>query len=192
MELGLLGQHNAENAAGVAAIANHLGVPWDRVAAGLATFRGTRRRFEVIGEADGITVVDDYAHHPTALRVTLAAARAHYQTPIWAIFQPHTAHRTVSLMGDFATSFADADHAIIAPTYRPAGREVDEEDPTIRTLVSAMRHPDASTLSFHDAAQRIVEEAQPGDLVLVLGAGDIWTVEQTIVDGLRSRAQAPS
>ena len=190
VELGLLGQHNAENAAAVAAVCDHLGVAWDQVAAGLARFRGTRRRFEIVGTTAGVTIVDDYAHHPTAIRVTLAAARAHYEAPIWVIFQPHTAHRTTSLFDEFAGAFADADHVMIAPTYRPAGREADEDDPTIRALVDAMRHPDAIMSTPAEATRRVVAEAAPGDLVLVMGAGDIWAIEADIVEGLAARAGA--
>jgi UDP-N-acetylmuramate--alanine ligase len=177
----LIGQHNAENATAVVAVADLLGLPWDRVAEAMAAFRGTRRRFEVIGEVAGITVADDYAHHPTALRVTLAAARAHFRSPIWAVFQPHTAHRTMSLLDEFATAFADADHVIIAPTYRPAGREVDEDDPTVGALVEKMGHPDGRVMRAEDAVTRIGHEARPGDLVLVMGAGDIWTIERQIL-----------
>src|SRR5205085_2261744 len=128
-QLSLRGAHNAENAAAVVAVCAAVGVPLDRASPGFAAFQGTRRRFEPIGESGGVSVFDDYAHHPTAIRVTLAAARAHFQAPIWVVFQPHTAHRTLSLMDDFASSLALADHVIVAPTYRPAGREIDEEDP---------------------------------------------------------------
>ncbi len=190
-ELGLLGRHNAENAAAVVAVCEELGVPWEHAAAGLATFRGTKRRFEVVGESDGVTVVDDYAHHPTAIRVTLAAARAHFASPIWAVFQPHTAHRTVSLFDEFASSFVDADHVVIAPTYRPPGREEEAEDPTIQRLVNALGHADAVTLPPDEAASRVATRAEAGDLVLVMGAGDIWGIEQKILTGLSDRRSQP-
>jgi UDP-N-acetylmuramate--alanine ligase len=189
-EIGLLGRHNAANAAAVVAVCNRFGVPPSAVAAGLATFRGTRRRFEIIGHADGVTVVDDYAHHPTAIRATLEAARLHYRSVIWAIFQPHTAHRTISLFDDFQRCFDAADHVFLAPTYRPPGRESDEKDPTVAALAKSMHHPDTRALSGDQAAKAVVSSARPGDLVLVMGAGDIWTIEQNILDGLSGRPAA--
>src|SRR5581483_5101624 len=186
-EVALVGSHNAVNVAAAVATASHLRVPWSAIQEALAEFRGTRRRFELIGIAAGVAVVDDYAHHPTAIRATLAAARAHYRSPIWAIFQPHTAHRTMSLFDAFAGSFGDADHVILAPTYRPAGREANEDDPTVRSLAQVMNHPDAAVLSANKAVERVVTAAQPGDLVLVMGAGDIWTIAEPILEGLRTR-----
>jgi UDP-N-acetylmuramate--alanine ligase len=183
----LLGRHNASNAAGVVAAAAHLGLSREAIARGLASFRGTSRRFEVIAEVGGTVVVDDYAHHPTAIRVTLEAARLHYGCPIWVIFQPHTAHRTESLFADFVTCFAEADHVILAPTYRPAGREFDADDPSVRALVAAMRHPDVRYAPAGEAADIAISEAQPGDLVMVMGAGDINAIEPRLIAGLRNR-----
>ncbi len=183
----LLGRHNAANAAATVAAASILGVERDTIARGLVGFKGTRRRFEIIAEIGGVTVVDDYAHHPTAIRVTLEAARLHYQRPIWVIFQPHTAHRTESLFDDFTTCFATADHLLLAPTYRPAGREVEQDDPTVRALVAAMRHRDARYVEPDEAANLVAASAQPGDLVIVMGAGDINAIEPRLVEGLRAR-----
>jgi UDP-N-acetylmuramate--alanine ligase len=184
----LLGRHNASNATGVIAAAHHLGLGFETIAHGLAAFKGTSRRFEVLGEIAGVTVVDDYAHHPTAIRVTLEAARRHYDCPIWVIFQPHTAHRTESLFGEFVTSFQAADHVMLAPTYRPAGREADADDPSVRALVSAMQHSDVRYVSPLDAADAVIAEAAAGDLVIVMGAGDINAVEPRIMSGLRQHA----
>jgi UDP-N-acetylmuramate--alanine ligase len=187
LSVPLLGRHNASNAAGVVAAAAHVGLGQGTIAAGLARFRGTNRRFQVLAEVDGIVVVDDYAHHPTAIRVTLEAARIHYACQVWAIFQPHTAHRTQSLFAEFATCFAPADHVILVPTYRPTGREAEADDPTVRALVAAMQHPDARYATAEEAADMVIAEAQSGDLVMVLGAGDINAVEPRLIAGLRSR-----
>ncbi len=187
LAISLLGRHNGVNACAVAAVCTRLGLDKESIRQGLAAFRGTRRRFERIAEVAGVTLCDDYAHHPTAIRVTLEAARAHYQSPIWAIFQPHTAHRTLSLWDEFRRCFADADHVVLVPTYRPAGREADQDDPTISALVSAMDHPDVRAMSASAAAKVVVEAAQPGDLVLVMGAGDIWAIEPQIVMELEKR-----
>ena len=186
--VALLGSHNALNACAVVALCTHLGLEIDTIREGIDAFRGTRRRFERIAEVDAITICDDYAHHPTAISVTLEAARSHFHSPIWVLFQPHTAHRTLSLWEEFRRCFAPADHVLLVPTYRPAGREAEEEDPTILALAAAMDHPDASAMvSAAAAADRVIEQAQPGDLVLVMGAGDLWMMEPRIVDGLRAR-----
>jgi len=178
------------NAAAVVAVCAHLGVPMDQIARGLSAFQGTRRRFETLGVASEVTVVDDYAHHPTAVRVTLEAAREHYAGGIWAIFQPHTAHRTASLMNEFRTCFASADHVVVTPTYRPAGREQEGEDGTIDDLVNGMRHPDARRLSPALATSYVAEAARPGDLVLVMGAGDIGGIGGNLL-ALLSRRESP-
>ncbi len=187
LETGLLGRHNASNACAVVTLCVNLGVPWERVAQGLAQFRGTRRRFEIVGAAGRATIVDDYAHHPTEIRATLAAARAHYGSETWAVFQPHTAHRTLSLFDDFCRCFDDADHVIIVPTYRPPGREPEADDPTVRTLVGTMSHPDARQMSIDAAIDTLVGSVADGDLVLIMGAGDVWKMEQRVVAGLEGR-----
>jgi UDP-N-acetylmuramate--alanine ligase len=184
----LLGAHNALNACAVIAVANVLGIGQDAIEGGLAEYRGTKRRFERISEVDGVTLVDDYAHHPTAIRVTLEAARAHYQCPMWVLFQPHTVHRTESLWDEFRRCFDAADHVVLVPTYRPAGREQDDDDPTIARLAAEMDHPDVRAVSAAGAADLVVERANPGDLVLIMGAGDLWQMEPRILDGLRARA----
>ena len=193
----MCGLHNAANAAAAIAAAHRLGVPAGTAGTALSEFKGTRRRFETVGTARGITIVDDYAHHPTAIRATLAAARAHYRSTIWAVFQPHTAHRTVSLFDDFLECFADADHVLIAPTYRPPGREpaqilpaqifVEADDPSVAALVRAMKHRDARKVTLHGAVDAIVDSAREGDLVLVMGAGDICTIEPAILSGLEGK-----
>jgi UDP-N-acetylmuramate--alanine ligase len=183
----LLGRHNASNATGTIAAAARLGLDRLEIARGLERFQGTSRRFEIIADVAGITIVDDYAHHPTAIRVTLEAARLHYGCPIWVIFQPHTAHRTESLFADFATCFAAADHVLLAPTYRPAGREEESDDPTVRRLAATMQHPDVRYTTADEAAQIVTEAAREGDLIIVMGAGDINAIEPTLVSALQAR-----
>jgi UDP-N-acetylmuramate--alanine ligase len=183
--VNLLGKHNALNACAVVAVSSCLGLSIDEIEAGLEVFLGTKRRFEIVGTAGDVTVVDDYAHHPTAVRVTLEAARAHYRGEIWAVFQPHTAHRTTSLMNEFKGCFAAADHVVVTPTYRPAGREVEGDDPTVATLVHEMDHADRRLLSIDQAIRAVGDSAKPGDLVLVMGAGDIWTAAPRILERLQ-------
>lgn len=187
LEVTLLGAHNAANACAAVAVAAELGVSASCIARGLAAFRGTRRRFEVVGEAAGVTVVDDYAHHPTAIRATLAAARAHYHTPIRALFQPHTAHRTMSLFDEFRRCFADAHEVVLVPTYRPPGREAEATDASVEALAREMDHPSVRFMAADEAADHVAAASQAGELVLVIGAGDISRIEPHILEGLARR-----
>lgn len=183
-ETQLIGRHNAANTAAATAVGSYFGLPLAEMATALKDFAGTRRRFERVGTARGVTVVDDYAHHPTAISATLAAARLHFASTIWAVFQPHTAHRTISLFEEFLGCFTDADHVFITPTYRPPGREAETEDPSVAALISAMSHPDARSATPDEAVRVISQFGGDGDLVLVMGAGDICEIEPFILEGL--------
>jgi UDP-N-acetylmuramate--alanine ligase len=175
--LRLNGRHNAENAVATVAVAHLLGVDEASIREGLATFRGTRRRFETKLRTKRVWIVDDYAHHPTEIRVNLAAARDVHRGPIWAVFQPHTTHRTAVLLDEFATAFGDADHVIVTPIFRPAGREAETSRLTSADLVRRMQHADArSAESFDEAVIQLQRDLEPSSLVITLGAGDISTL----------------
>jgi UDP-N-acetylmuramate--alanine ligase len=178
IESALTGRHNAMNALAAIAAATELGVAEVDLTAALARFRGTRRRFETRARRHDIWVVDDYAHHPTAVRATLRAAREAHDGRVVAVFQPHTTHRTAALLDEFAAAFGDADRAILAPIYRPTGREADEQSVTSSDLAARMQHPNASAVDSLDAAFDVVvhEDLRPGTLVLTLGAGDVTTL----------------
>ena len=182
------GVHNVKNALAALAVADRLGVPIEQATAILANFRGVERRFEIKGEAGGILVVDDYAHHPTEIRATLAGARAHYpDREIWAVFQPHTYSRTRSLLDDFAAAFADADHVIIVDIF-PA-REVDDGSVNSRDLVTRMRHPDARYISaLDDASGFLSGQLRSGDLLITLGAGDCYQVGEMVIKEVGRKA----
>ncbi len=168
----LSGEHNVLNSLAALAVADHLGVEFNIARNALAEYRGAGRRFEVKGEAKGVTVVDDYAHHPTEIRATLAAARRRFAgRPIWAMFQPHTFSRTRTLLADFAASFADADHVVVVDIFR--SRE--DPDPTVSAedLVRKMSHRDARCIpALADAAAYLCTNLHPGDVFITLGAGD--------------------
>ncbi len=118
LRLGLPGRHNLENALAVAALAHDCGVPWGAIASGLSGFGGAERRLQLRGEIGGVRVLDDYAHHPTEIRVTLDAARRRYQPGcLWCVFQPHQHSRTRFLLDDFARSFAQADRVVVPDIY---------------------------------------------------------------------------
>jgi UDP-N-acetylmuramate--alanine ligase len=181
-EMKLSGRHNAANAAGAIALCSELGVDDDAVRHGLSTFLGTGRRFETVARANGVWVVDDYAHHPTELVVNLQAARDVHGGRLVAVFQPHTTHRTLALLDDFARAFSAADRVILAPIYQPTGRTGDvPAEITSDQLATRIDHPDVVAAPSLDATYALAEaELRTGTLVLVLGAGDITTVAQRL------------
>lgn len=171
------GAHNVANALAALAAADALGAPLDAAAGALAEFRGVGRRFEVRGQAGGVTVIDDYAHHPTAIRATLQAARARYgEARLWAVWQPHTYRRTKELLGDFAASFGEADHVIVTDVYR--SRDTQDYGVSPDDVVAQMAdHPDVRHVGPLDAVvEALVERVQPGDVVIVMSAGDATRV----------------
>ena len=172
VRLRVPGQHNVLNALAALAATGELGVPFSVAQDALADFRGVGRRFEVRGEVNGVTIVDDYGHHPTEIKATLAGARNRYpgQT-IWAVLQPHTYSRTKTLLAEFATAFADADHVIVTAIF--ASRERDTLGISNQNVVAKMIHPDARAI---DALSNVVEylrgHTRPGDVVITFSAGD--------------------
>jgi UDP-N-acetylmuramate--alanine ligase len=133
-------------------------------------------------------VVDDYAHHPTEVTAVLQSAAAVVEGDVWVIFQPHTTHRTAALLQEFARAFGDAQHALILPIYRPSGRELDAPPVTSADLVKAITHlghPDTRYVDSFDAAEGIIlREAQPGGIVITMGAGDVTLLSDRLVEGL--------
>jgi UDP-N-acetylmuramate--alanine ligase len=168
----LPGEHNVLNSLAALAVADFLGVDFNTARNALADYRGVGRRFDVKGEAGGVTVVDDYAHHPTEIRATLAAARQRFAgRPLWVVFQPHTFSRTRALLADFAASFNDAEHVIVVDIFR--SREAPDPSVSAADIVQAMRHPDARHIpALRAAADYLQTHLQPGDVLLTLGAGD--------------------
>jgi UDP-N-acetylmuramate--alanine ligase len=166
------GEHNVSNALGALAAVDQLGTAFATSAEALASFHGVGRRFEVLGEAGGVTVIDDYAHHPSEIRATLQAARQRYpQAEVWAVFQPHTYSRTRALKTSFAMAFADADHVLVTDVF-PA-REKPDGVTSGKRVVEAMEHPDARFVpALDDALHALATGVKPGDVVVTLSAGD--------------------
>jgi UDP-N-acetylmuramate--alanine ligase len=192
IRLGLPGRHNVLNSLAVVAMADWLGVPFECTQQALARFSGVERRFEIKGEAGGVVVVDDYAHHPTEIAATLAAARNRYpDRRIWAVFQPHTFSRTRALIDQFAASFADADRVLVLDIY--AARVTDNLGTDSSDLVALMDHSQARHIgSRRQAAGYLSEHVRPGDLVITLGAGDGDQVGEWLLGALRGATdQAP-
>jgi UDP-N-acetylmuramate--alanine ligase len=191
MALGVPGRHNVLNALSVCALALEEGLPFRAVAEGLAAFTGVGRRFETLGEVDGVLVLDDYAHHPTEIAATLAAARASLGRPTTVVFQPHLYSRTQLLLEEFARSFQDADRVIIAEIY--AAREQPIDGVTGALLAERVRaaEPGKPVEFVADRAairERLAREARTGDLILVMGAGDIREVGEELVQALETRS----
>ena len=184
--LRLPGRHNALNALAAIAACVRLGADPAAVADALAGFEGAARRFERKGEARGVAVYDDYGHHPTKVRASLAAARQRAgRGRVWCLFQPHTYHRTMSLFDDFARAFGDADRVLVLDIYSPAGREQPIAGVDARRLAEAMPHPSARyAASFDEAAAIVVDGARPGDLVVTMGAGDVTRLARPLLERL--------
>ena len=178
--LEIPGTHNVLNALAAVVVADAVGVDLEIVRATLKDFRGAARRFEIKGEFRGVTVVDDYAHHPTEIRATLAAARMRYPNRnIWAVFQPHTFTRTKALLEEFANAFADADHVIVTEIY--AARECDNRGVSGAHIVNRMTHRDARFIASLDTtAEFLIDRLNTSDVLITLGAGDVNRVGERI------------
>ncbi len=185
VRLDVPGRHNALNALAVLGMVHRLGLPVEQAAEALGAFRGTGRRFEVLGEAGGVTIVDDYAHHPTEIEATLEAARARFPgRRLWAVWQPHTYSRTRTLQERFAAAFSQADRVLVTPVY--AAREAPPADGfDARRVVQAMPHPSARyCASLAETTGCLLEAVRPGDVVLVFSAGDATAVSRGLLQAL--------
>jgi UDP-N-acetylmuramate--alanine ligase len=171
VSLQVPGEHNVRNALAALSVAAMLGLPLDEAANALSEFTGTGRRFEIRGEKNGIIIIDDYAHHPTEIRATLAGAKARYpNSRIWAIWQPHTYSRTKTLMMDFAKAFSDADEVLVTEIY--ASREP-QQDFSSAEVVSIMPHASARySGSLNETKDYLLKHLRSNDVLLVLSAGD--------------------
>jgi UDP-N-acetylmuramate--alanine ligase len=180
VNLQVPGEHNARNALAALTVASLLGLSLEAAAQALGQFTGTGRRFEVRGEASGVLVIDDYAHHPTEIRATLAAARSRYAgRRIWAVWQPHTYSRTQTLFDQFSNAFADADQVIVTEIY--AAREP-VQDYSAAQVVKAMPHPSVQFIPNLPAISNyLVSHLRPGDVLLVFSAGDADLVSTQVL-----------
>jgi len=187
VETGLPGVHNVSNALAAIAVGDSVGIPKKQIAGGVASFHGVRRRFERVGEAAGVIVMDDYAHHPTEVRATLAAARNRFAgRRLVCLFQPHTYTRTQYLLEDFRTCFQDCDALLIARTY--AAREEPSAGMTAEDLAREIADPPARFAGeLKEAARMVAGELRPGDVFFTVGAGDVDKVGPMVLELLRKR-----
>lgn len=183
LDLRVPGKHNVMNATAALAVLTHLGFDLDASIAALGTFAGVGRRFDLAGEAAGVTVIDDYAHHPTEIAATLQAARDRFpDRRIWAVFQPHTFSRTKALLDDFATALAVADAIVLLDIY-PA-REIDDGSVSSRDL-QRLVGPRAEVVGgVSDVVPAVYPLLQEGDVVLTIGAGDVTHAAPALVRAL--------
>ncbi len=188
------GRHNVANAAGVLALADALGLDVEAAAAALGEFAGVRRRFDLVGEADGVTVVDDYAHHPTEIAATIAAAKALDFNRVHVLFQPHRYSRaplfTEVLKDEFGAAFDEADNVVFMDVY-PAG-EAPVPGVNGKTFLNVVLehegHPQAAFVPRRvDVVPALLDAVGEGDLVITMGAGDVTAIGPQLVDELRRR-----
>ncbi|HSM72786.1 MAG TPA: cyanophycin synthetase, partial [Anaerolineales bacterium] len=175
-----------QNALAALAIVSVLGYSRSKAAEALGEFIGTGRRFQLVGEVNGISIFDDYAHHPAEIKATLAGARTRYpERRIWAVWQPHTYSRTQTLFLDFSRAFKDADEVIVTEVY--ASREPKQQF-TSAEVVSAMPHSSARYIeTLTEVSEYLIDNLETGDVLLVLSAGDADQVSRDVVEGLKER-----
>ena len=185
IELQVPGHHNLLNAAGVLATGLKLGFGAAELLTGLGTFRGTGRRFELKGTVHGVRVIDDYGHHPTEIQVTLEAARRYAADGrLIVIFQPHRYSRTQAFASAFAAVLDMADRAIVLEVYAASEKPIDGV--TSKLITQHMKIGEYIP-NFVEVTDSVIEMAQPGDVIMTLGAGDVSSLAPIIVDGLNRR-----
>jgi UDP-N-acetylmuramate--alanine ligase len=189
IRLSVPGRHNVYNALACVITCLHAGISFPQIAATIGEFRGAKRRFQVIGESGGIMIVDDYAHHPTEIEATIEAAKS-VGKRIIAVFQPQRYSRTFFLLEPFSRAFHGADEVIITDIYSPAG-EKRIEGVTSERLVELIRqnsNPNVRFIPTKEEVERdLAERLKPGDLVLTMGAGDIWKTAHGLARRLTGR-----
>ncbi len=180
--LKIPGMHNVYNALAAIATAYVLGISLGDIQKNITRFKGIHRRFDVLGKVKGATIVDDYAHHPAEIEATLEAVGNYKHRKVWCVFQPHTFSRTKALLEDFSRAFARADHVILADIY--AAREKDDGAVSSESLLALMKHhPETYYLkSFEEIRDFLYPRIQPGDIVLTMGAGDVYRIGEMLLE----------
>ena len=178
LSIRMPGRHNVLNALAAVAVAMELDMPFAAIAEGFQDFGGVGRRFEIKGEAQGIMVVDDYGHHPVEIKATLGAARGGWNRRLFAVFQPHRYSRTEALFDDFLTAFYQADHVAVMDVYA-AGEDVRPEVTAEKLAEGISEHGHKSCCYTGDVVatvEHLQAVLQPGDIIITLGAGNVWQV----------------
>ena len=178
IQLSVTGDHNVSNALSAIAVADILGLSIDITKRGLLSFTGTDRRFEYKGEFNGVTVIDDYAHHPTEILATLKAAQHSLHNSVWCVFQPHTYTRTKAFFHEFAEALSHADHLVLADIF--AARETDTLGISSADLAEKIEGAKFFK-TFEEIERDLRKTAQPGDLILTVGAGNVYKIGEHLL-----------
>lgn len=188
-----VGLHTVRNAMAAVLVGQELRIPTEQIRAGLGEFHGVDRRFQVRGEEAGVTVIDDYGHHPTEIQTTLAAAAHCGFRAVNVIFQPHRYSRTKDLEDEFAGCFAECERVWVVDIYSAGEDSLPGVcSPRLVEKIVAAGHPNASyCASMGDAVERALADTGSGEALITFGAGNIWMAGQEFLDRLRNRAQAP-
>ncbi len=182
ISLSVTGDHNVSNALASVAVSELLDIPMDTIKHGLLSFTGTDRRFEYKGELNGVTIVDDYAHHPTEIKATLKAAKHYPHKDLWCVFQPHTYTRTKAFFHEFAEALSHADHVVLADIY--AARETDTLGMTSKGLAEEISNLGTDSYYLPDFASIesfLKDHCTSGDLLITMGAGDVVNIGEDLL-----------
>jgi len=185
--LNLPGMHNVYNSMAGIAVGMELGIPFDIIKNALETLQGVQRRLEIKGEAKGITVVDDYGHHPTEIKTTLQAAKESWpDRRIVVVFQPHRYTRTKALFDDFTRAFYQSDHLVILPVYSAGEKNIEGVDSvSLCEGIASHGHKEVACIEGHESAVTYLNRTlRKNDILLTLGAGDVWKVGMAVLDSL--------
>lgn len=184
VQLSVPGAHNVMNSLSAIAVALELHISNEDIQAGLLAFGGTKRRFEYKGKRNGVTIIDDYAHHPTEIKATLQSAKHYPHNELWCVFQPHTYTRTKAFLHDFAEALRLADHVILLDIY--AAREQDTKEVSsldILTILTKEYQSDAIYVaSFEEAQEYLHSHCQHNDLIITMGAGDVVKIGENLLN----------
>ncbi len=183
LSLSINGEHNVSNALAALAVSDWLNIPIDVCEKGLKEFTGAKRRFEYKGEVNGITVIDDYAHHPTEISASLKAAKHYPHREVWCVFQPHTYTRTKALFPEFVEALSQTDHVILADIY--AAREKNTLGISSENLADALKEKGCDAYyigDFKDIEEFCLEHCKKGDLLITMGAGDVVNIGETLLE----------
>ena len=185
--LNLPGIHNVYNALASVAVGIELNISFDVIKSALQTVEGVQRRLEIKGEKKGVTIVDDYGHHPTEIKITLEAVRKSWPNRrVVVVFQPHRYTRAQALFDDFTRSFYQSDHLVVLPIYAAGEEKINGVEG--HTLFEGIRnhgHREIVYLqNFETAVSHLLKNLNPGDILLTLGAGDVWKVGEMVLKGL--------
>ena len=182
IQLSVVGRHNISNSMAALAVAYTTGIPIETAEEGLAEFRGTDRRFQLKGKREGVTIIDDYAHHPTEIKATLQAAKRYPANSIWCVFQPHTYTRTKAFLPEFAETLSLADHVVLTDIY--AAREADPGDISSRNILELLKEKGTDAYyfsSFSEIENFLLENCTNGDLLITMGAGDVVSIGESLL-----------